>query len=113
MNITTRPDFGDTANYVAHVAEALAAGEPWAVWPPETKTELAAVVESFPEHRHRWLPSARDLAQIDLPAHLGRDVLPFDEEWQERFLTTLQGDAEFRAAVVALLAGDTDGRAAA
>ena len=106
MLLMHRPFFKTVNDYVHHLDESRANGrEPWA---PNTVAELEAALEHFPQHGRRCLPSPCELTLIGLPAHFGREVKPFPELFQERFLTTLEDDFEFRDAVNILLNRSND-----
>lgn len=96
-----RPKFPNADAYIDHVRAAIKTGQdPWA---PSTRQELEAAVETFPGWRQKWIPTPEILELMGLPAWFGRDVPPFDDEWQETFLATLEVDDDFRQAVKVLL----------
>jgi hypothetical protein len=96
-------DSASVGEYLTHVKLALAAGR--TVIGPETREQLEALMEAYPSIGRRFLPNKRALVAMGLPRWFGRDVEPFDELFQERFLATLKSDDGFRIAVRHFLGG--------
>lgn len=95
-----QPKFETVADYIDDCELAIRRGD-WP-WPPETKTELLAALDEFPEHRHLFLPSASVLRCMGIALDYGREKL-LPENFQTRFLRTLATDREFAKAACYLL----------
>ncbi|MFQ5733041.1 MAG: hypothetical protein ACE5KM_13955 [Planctomycetaceae bacterium] len=71
---------------------------------PVTRAEFLALADEFPDLARRYRPADPFwLEYMGLPRHYGLPIKPLDELWQERFLTTLDDDDDFRAAVAHLV----------
>jgi len=98
-----RPHFSSADHYVAACEYHWRHGRD--EWPPATRAELVALHRAHPDRARRHLPRPHDLEMMGLPRTFGRPVEPLPESWRERFIVTLAGDDDFRAAVAALLRG--------
>ena len=79
---------------------AIRRGAPPPAW--VTREQYMAALSHYP-NRFR-LVSPEEHQEMGLPRNFGR-VTPLSIEWQERFLSTLQSDDDFRAAVSGLIGG--------
>jgi hypothetical protein len=94
-----RPKFATPGEFVQHYIDCRARGqEPW---PPETKAELMALNDVWPElARFHRPPKPFDR---DLPAWFGKVPEPYDEFERKRLLKTVQENKTFARALVVLL----------
>jgi hypothetical protein len=98
-----RPRFRSAEDFIEAARQARAAGrEPW---PPETRDEIIAAVEHFPDWGRTFIPTGPWRSMMRIPETLGVDIQPWTETQKESFLLTLRDDPEFRAAVKFFLLG--------
>ncbi|MFM8479491.1 MAG: hypothetical protein ACKOEO_27195 [Planctomycetaceae bacterium] len=98
----SRPRFDSAAQWLCHALKAMAAGA--RPFEPQTRAEFLTA-EQHGLLRPQWIPGAQGLKMLGLPADFGRHPKPLSENWQERFLSTLEADPDFRAAAALLIGG--------
>lgn len=94
--------FPDAESWLTNHYRLIALGE--RPFPPKTRNELLlanneGLMEIYPE----WRPSQSALRMLGLPDNFGLPVEPFNPDWRDRFLVTLQEDDTFRAAIAAII----------
>lgn len=105
MIVGSYPDVGNLSpdEYVAIAESAFV--EHRTIPQPATVPQLQALIDSHPDVARQFLPAPKELARLGISRHACREIPPLSIEWRERFLMTMTTDADFRAAVSALLVG--------
>ena len=107
-----RQRFENAEDYVEHVRRARAEGR--RPWDPASGAELRAALREFPEQAYLFRPADGETGTFREQMEYARGDKrpswvpsePLDDDWQEKFLTTLHRDEEFRLATMALLRGE-------
>jgi hypothetical protein len=104
MNVSQwqpRPQFANAEDWLAHYLESKARGkEPW---PPETRDELMALNDAWPQAARCHKPAPPWDSHLGLPGWFGKEPQPYDEFERKRLLKTLGENKTFARAVVVLL----------
>lgn len=93
----------DAESYLALAESAMAHGRP--IPPPETAEQLRRLAEEHPERAKSFMPSRLECVRLGISGNLTREIAPFAVEWRERFLHTLQSDADFTEAIGRMIGG--------
>ncbi len=99
-----RPDFSSADEFVEYAREVIRLGH--RPFGPTTADELIAVYEALPNYTKQqgWL-DPNIVRDFGLPADYFDPIESLSEREQERLLTTLANDDDFRVALRALLLG--------
>lgn len=76
-----------------------------AIPPPATADQLVTLARNYPDRAKPFIPPPAELSRLGISTHLSCEVEALPVEFREQFLTTVQADDEFRAALVGLIGG--------